>query len=204
MKERLKKFVWHVEKKKNWNAFLFDVCNAKLNVSKTKEAMKMMFVYHKGQRRLSGLPYVVHPLDVAHKYAKLFGKDEGIIVALLHDVLEDGPKNTGKGRDEILSEIKKIFGWNIAKKILALTNVEGEKYGEGLRKYLLEEGDLIPFKVKFCDVWSNVEDIGYVTNPEKKRRIAMKYLNLFNQFECIFSTFPNYKAIKALILQEIR
>ena len=82
--------------------------------------------------------------------------------------------------------------------------MEGKRYGEGLREYLLKEKkDLIPFKVKFCDVWSNVQDMKYVKDKVRRRRMAIKYLNLFNQFEHIFSTFPNYKVIKSLIIQEI-
>ncbi len=204
MKTQLKeKKIVQNKEKRAWRQFLLDDYTNKSKILKRRKAMEMMLLYHKGQTRLSGFPYILHPLDVASKYAKLFGENEGIVVALLHDVLEDGPENTGKRREDILKEIKKVFGWGIAKKILALTNREGKPYGEGLKEYSIKEKDLIPFKVKFCDVWSNVQDMRYVKDKEKRKRMAIKYLNLFNQFEHIFSTFPNYKAIKALIIQEI-
>ncbi|HAX98634.1 MAG TPA: (p)ppGpp synthetase, partial [Candidatus Atribacteria bacterium] len=54
-----------------------------------KKAYDFSLAAHTGQSRLSGEPYIIHPLSVAHIVADLRMDDSTIAAALLHDVLED-------------------------------------------------------------------------------------------------------------------
>jgi len=63
------------------------------NPNSDREMIKKAYDYsvaaHSGQSRLSGEPYIIHPLSVAHIVADLRMDDSTIAAALLHDVLED-------------------------------------------------------------------------------------------------------------------
>ena len=53
----------------------------------TKKAMKLAYDLHKGQTDKGGIPYIFHPYHLAEQMKT----EEGVIVALLHDTLEDTP-----------------------------------------------------------------------------------------------------------------
>ena len=63
---------------------------------KTKKAMKLCFDAHKEQTDKSGLPYVFHPFHLAEQMAE----EECVIVALLHDVVEDTEYTIDQIREE--------------------------------------------------------------------------------------------------------
>ena len=71
-----------------------------------EKAYEFAIMAHSGQQRISGEPYVTHPLSVAHILAETELDVESIIAALLHDVVED----TSYSYDDI----KSMFGENIA------------------------------------------------------------------------------------------
>ena len=87
------------------------------------EKIKRAFLYakelHAGQFRLSGEPYVCHPVAVAEIVAQLGLDTDSICAALLHDTVEDCSDKTN------LKEIEKMFGKSVAELVDGLTkNVE--------------------------------------------------------------------------------
>lgn len=78
---------------------------------------------HKGIRRLSGEPYILHPIAVAHIACKEIGLGStSICAALLHDVVED--------TDYTVDDIRDIFGDKIAQIVDGLTKISGGVFGE--------------------------------------------------------------------------
>lgn len=67
------------------------------------------------KRKYTGEPYIVHPLDVAERVARVGGSDEMIAAAVLHDVVEDTPRT--------IDEIEVAFGNEIADLVWWLTDV---------------------------------------------------------------------------------
>lgn len=111
--------------------------------------------YHYGQVDKAGNPYYLHPFAVASKC-----KDEKeIIVALLHDILEDTD----------FSEISILFhfGQEIFDAVKAITRIEGEKYSDFI---LRVSKNPIAKEVKKKDIEHNLEDRGYEIPKSLKDR----------------------------------
>ncbi|MDO4831034.1 MAG: HD domain-containing protein, partial [Clostridia bacterium] len=79
------------------------------DIDKITRAYKFAEKAHGDQRRVSGIPYILHPTSVACIVAELGMDTDSICGALLHDVVEDTPV--------MLDEIKKQFGADVAKLI---------------------------------------------------------------------------------------
>ena len=78
---------------------------------------------HKGVRRLSGEPYIMHPIAVAQIACEEMGLGStSICAALLHDVVED--------TDYTVEDIENIFGKKIAQIVDGLTKISGGIFGE--------------------------------------------------------------------------
>ena len=78
---------------------------------------------HKGVRRLSGEPYIMHPISVAQIVCKEIGLGStSICAALLHDVVEDTEYTT--------EDIENIFGAKVAQIVDGLTKISGGIFGE--------------------------------------------------------------------------
>src|SRR5690606_16110759 len=75
-------------------------------ISEVRRAHQFSARAHEGQQRLSGEPYISHPLAVARILAGMRMNTECIIAALLHDVIEDTPT--------ALDQIKEQFGEDVA------------------------------------------------------------------------------------------
>ena len=107
---------------------------------------------HKGVRRLSGEPYIMHPIAVARIAAEEMGLGStSICAALLHDVVED--------TDYTVEDIENIFGPKIAQIVDGLTKISGGIFGdkasaqaENFKKLLLMMSDDIRvILIKICD-----------------------------------------------------
>lgn len=89
--------------------------NKRANINLIKEAYECANIHHKGQTRVSGEPYIEHPLEVAYILADLKLDDSTICAALLHDVVED----TALTRGDIVNE----FGEEIAEMVDGVTKL---------------------------------------------------------------------------------
>lgn len=127
---------------------------------------------HNGVRRLSGEPYIMHPLAVARIVVREIGLGStSICSALLHDVVED--------TDYTTEDIERQFGEKIAQIVDGLTKISGgvfadqaEKQAENFRKLLLTMSDDIRVVlIKLADRLHNMRTLG-AQLPEKQRKIA--------------------------------
>ncbi|WP_372057105.1 bifunctional (p)ppGpp synthetase/guanosine-3',5'-bis(diphosphate) 3'-pyrophosphohydrolase [Tistrella mobilis] len=138
-------------------------------------AMKM----HGSQKRASGDPYFLHPLEVAGILTELKLDSRSIVTALLHDTIEDTPAT--------LDEIEQIFGAEVARLVDGVTKLskielqsEQAKQAENFRKLLLAMSDDIRvLLVKLADRLHNMRTLHYIAKPEKRRRIALETLEIY-------------------------
>ena len=133
---------------------------------------------HEGQERLSGEPYITHPIAVAKILAGLHLDAGSIKAALLHDVLEDTPHT--------LRDIEKEFGRGVALLVNGVSKLDklhfdsaAEAQAESFRKMLLAMvKDLRVILVKLADRLHNMQTIDAL-EPEKRRRIAKETLEIY-------------------------
>tara|TARA_R110002049_G_scaffold252264_1_gene427172 strand:+ start:311449 stop:313632 length:2184 start_codon:yes stop_codon:yes gene_type:complete len=133
---------------------------------------------HEGQKRLTGEPYIYHPLAVAKIMAEMRLDYQSITAAILHDVIEDTP--TAK------EQIKEKFGEDVAElvdgvsKLTHLTfNSRAEAQAENFRKMMLAMvRDIRIIIVKLADRLHNLRTIS-VMRSDKKRRIAKETLDIY-------------------------
>lgn len=141
------------------------------NIEKISDAYKYASDLHAGQYRLSGEPYISHPLAVAEIVAGLHLDTDSICAALLHDTVEDCADKTN------LTEIEKLFGPTVAMLVDGLTKIvalsvedKEEEHIENLRKMLLAMSkDIRVIFIKLCDRLHNMRTLG--AKPEAKQRI---------------------------------
>ncbi|MCC6302094.1 MAG: RelA/SpoT family protein, partial [Gammaproteobacteria bacterium] len=133
---------------------------------------------HLGQQRLSGEPYISHPLAVARILADMRLNTECIVAAILHDVIEDTP--TAK------EQIAEQFGAEVAELVdgvSKLTQIEFENrreaQAENFRKMLLAMvQDIRVIIIKLADRLHNMRTLTACPS-EKRRRIAHETLEIY-------------------------
>ncbi len=133
---------------------------------------------HMGQRRLSGEPYISHPLAVAMILAEMHMNAVTIAAAILHDVIED----TGVGKEEIAER----FGDEVADLVDGVSKLtqigslsRQQAQAENLRKMLLAMvEDIRVIIIKLADRLHNMRTLGAMP-IEKRRRIARETLEIY-------------------------
>lgn len=100
-----------------------------------------------------GVPLIIHARNVCNRCRDL--SDEQRIAALLHDVLEDGSKDSFNA-EEISRTIIGLFGWQVAIIVNALTRKEGETYNEYIRNIHTRCAYATP--VKLADLEDNLDE----------------------------------------------
>lgn len=150
------------------------------DVVKIEKAYKFAEQMHDGQKRISGDPYIVHPVAVAEIVADLQLDTESICAALLHDTLED----CGDRVDFAL--LKKEFGVDIAEIVDGVTKLihipfetKQEESIENLRKmFLAMSKDLRVIFIKLADRLHNMRTLNF-RSPEKQRLIALETMHVY-------------------------
>ena len=134
---------------------------------------------HKGIKRRSGEPYIMHPLAVAQIVCNEIGLGStSICAALLHDVVED--------TDYTVEDIENIFGPKIAQIVDGLTKISGGIFGdrasaqaENFKKLLLTMSDDIRvILIKIADRLHNMRTLGSML-PNKQFKIAGETLYIY-------------------------
>jgi len=146
------------------------------------ELIEKAYVYsakvHQGQIRLSGEPYLSHPLEAAYILAQLKMDVICIAAGLLHDVIED--------TDTELSEIRDLFGEETANIVDGVTKIgkmhfvnREQRQAENVRKMILAmSSDIRVILVKLADRLHNMRTLGF--QPEEKQRlIATETLDIY-------------------------
>ncbi len=134
---------------------------------------------HKGIRRRSGEPYILHPIAVAKIASQEIGLGStSICAALLHDVVED--------TDYTVEDIEQHFGKKIAQLVEGLTKISGGIFGdkaslqaENFRKLLLTMSeDIRVVLIKMADRLHNMRTLGSMA-PNKQYKIAGETLYIY-------------------------
>ena len=147
-------------------------------VERVREAYEFGAERHHGQKRVSGEPYITHPVAVADILADLRLDADTLVAAILHDVIEDTP--TAK------AEIASIFGQVVAELVDGVSKLDQiqfknrqEAQAESFRKMLLAMvRDIRVIMVKLADRMHNMRTLG-VMPPIKRRRSARETLEIY-------------------------
>lgn len=150
----------------------------KFDFEKIHKAYLYAEAAHGDQKRISGVPYILHPTSVACILVDLGMDTDSIIAALLHDVVED--------TDATLDDIKKDFGADIALLIDGLTKLDKIKYSnreeqqaENLRKMLIAmSNDIRVIIIKLADRTHNMRTIECM-REQKQRDIALETMEVY-------------------------
>src|SRR5580693_3357571 len=147
-------------------------------IARIREAAEFGASAHKGQKRLSGEPYIAHPVAAASILADLHLDADTIIAAILHDVIEDTPTP----KDQLAAR----FGADVAELVDGVTKLDQIKFksreeaqAESFRKMLLAMvRDLRVILVKLADRTHNMRTIDAMAAP-RRRAIARETLEIY-------------------------
>ncbi|MEE9287006.1 MAG: bifunctional GTP diphosphokinase/guanosine-3',5'-bis pyrophosphate 3'-pyrophosphohydrolase [Gammaproteobacteria bacterium] len=147
-------------------------------VEKVRRAYSFSAKAHEGQHRLSGEPYIQHPLEVARILAGMHMDHQTLVAAILHDVIED----TATAKEQI----KREFGKGVAELVdgvSKLKQIEFDSYAEAqahnFRKMLMAVAhDIRVILVKLADRLHNMRTLGALP-PKKRRLIARETLEIY-------------------------
>ena len=147
-------------------------------VKKVRRAYSFSAKAHEGQHRLSGEPYIQHPLEVARILAGMHMDHQTLVAAILHDVIED----TATAKEQI----KREFGKGVAELVdgvSKLKQIEFDSYAEAqahnFRKMLMAVAhDIRVILVKLADRLHNMRTLGALP-PKKRRLIARETLEIY-------------------------
>lgn len=147
---------------------LIEKSNQNIDMDKVEKAYHLAEEAHGDQRRLSGIPYILHPTSVACILVELGMDTDSIIAALLHDVVED--------THYTLEEIEEMFGKSVANLVDGVTKISKipysnreEQQAENIRKMLIAmSNDIRVIIIKLADRLHNMRTIECM--PEQKRR----------------------------------
>ena len=134
---------------------------------------------HRGQKRKSGEPYIIHPLCVAIILADLELDKETIISGLLHDVVEDTIMTTEELEQEFGSEVALIVDGVTKLGRLSYSKDKVEEQAENLRKmFLAMAKDIRVILVKLADRLHNMRTAKY-WSPEKQKEKARETMDIY-------------------------
>ena len=148
------------------------------NIGLIKKAYDLANGKHENQFRMSGEPYIIHPMNVAYILATLGMDDETLCAALLHDVVED----TDLTNEDLVRE----FGESIAQMVAGVTKLGSirftsieEKQAENYRKMFLAMGkDIRVILIKLADRLHNMRTLKFLSQ-ERQIANAKETMELF-------------------------
>ncbi|MGI4981617.1 MAG: RelA/SpoT family protein [Janthinobacterium lividum] len=143
-----------------------------------RSAWQFCMSQHEGQKRASGEPYIIHPLDVGQILAEMKMDSTAIAAGLLHDAVED--------TDVSSQEISRRFGAQVAHIVEGVTKLDRIKFAnkedhqaENIRKMLLAMvTDIRVVLIKLADRLHNMRTLGHL-RPDKQQRIARETLEIY-------------------------
>jgi len=135
---------------------------------------------HDGQMRLSGEPYLSHPLEVASILADMNLDVVSIAAGILHDVIEDTSATE--------EDIKEMFGQDVLNIVSGVTKLSKlpfrssqARQAESIRKMILAMADDIRVVlIKLADRLHNMRTLQFHNNEQKKKKIAQETLDIYS------------------------
>ncbi|MBI4411778.1 MAG: bifunctional (p)ppGpp synthetase/guanosine-3',5'-bis(diphosphate) 3'-pyrophosphohydrolase [Deltaproteobacteria bacterium] len=152
--------------------------NSSADIDLIKKAYVFSAKAHAGQKRRSGQPYLIHPLEVANILAEMKMDVASIAAGILHDTIEDTLVTK--------QELKTVFGLEIAELVDGVTklskiqfNTRMERQAENFRKMILAMSkDIRVILIKLADRLNNLRTLQFM--PEEKQvRIAQETLDIY-------------------------
>jgi len=147
-------------------------------IDEVKRAFVLAEKAHEGQCRASGEPYIVHPVAVARILASMHLDCKSIIVALLHDVIEDTTYTKDDIRQEFDNEIADLVD-GVTKLTQIKFNTRAEAQAENFRKMLLAmTKDVRTIIIKLADRMHNMQTVQHL-DFVRRRRIGRETLDIY-------------------------
>ena len=148
------------------------------SIEQVREAYELADKAHETQVRATGEPYIIHPLEVAYILSELEMNTEGIVAALLHDVVED--------TEYTIDDIRMLFGEEVAFLVDGVTKLSQFHYKdkedqqtENFRKmFLAMAKDIRVVIIKLADRLHNMRTLG-VFRQAKQERIARETMEIY-------------------------
>jgi len=152
--------------------------NPGANVDLVQRAYEFSAKVHSGQRRLSGEPYLTHPLEVAGIIADMRLDVASVATGLLHDTVEDTLTT--------VEQVQNIFGKEIGDLVDGVTKISQinvrsreEKQAENFRKMLVAMArDIRVVLIKLADRTHNMRTLGHVP-PDRQSEIAQETIDIY-------------------------
>ncbi len=152
--------------------------NPVADVATIAKAYEFSAAVHKGQKRMSGEPYLTHPLEVAGIIAELKLDVPSVATGLLHDTVEDTLTT--------MEQVERLFGPEIAALVDGVTKISQinfttreEKQAENFRKMVLAMArDIRVILVKLADRTHNMRTLGHLS-PEKQQEVSQETLDIY-------------------------
>jgi len=148
------------------------------DIALIRKAWEFSVRHHLGQRRASGEPYIIHPLEVAEVLAEMKMDATSIAAGLLHDSVEDTPATS--------YEIAAGFGDQVAHIVEGVTNIDKiefanreDRQAENVRKMLLAMvSDVRVVLIKLADRLHNMRTLEHL-KPARQESIARETLDIY-------------------------
>jgi len=154
----------------------------KYNPGADVEMLEKAYIFsakaHRGQTRLSGEPYLIHPLQVAYTLTKMNLDVPSIVSGLLHDTIEDSYVSK--------EEIERYFGKEVAEIVDGVTKISKihlrpaeDSRAENIRKMMLAMSkDIRVILIKLADRYHNMQTLNFLSE-EKQIEIARETLEIY-------------------------
>ncbi|MDC3372796.1 RelA/SpoT family protein [Candidatus Pelagibacter sp.] len=155
------------------------IYNKFLNPERLDKAFNFAIRAHKNQKRASGDPYSVHPIEVANILTELKLDSATITTGLLHDTIEDTFATYETIKSEFGDEVAELV--NGVTKISIFENTAGSNSKvENFRKLILATSkDIRVLLVKIADRLHNMRTIKAIPKVEKRQRIAQETMEIY-------------------------
>ena len=155
------------------------VYNKFLNPERLDKAFNFAVKAHQNQKRASGDPYSVHPIEVANILTELKLDSATITTGLLHDTIEDTFATYETIKSEFGHEVAELV--NGVTKISVFENTAGSNSKvENFRKLILATSkDIRVLLVKIADRLHNMRTIKAIPKEEKRQRIAQETMEIY-------------------------
>lgn len=147
-------------------------------IDRVRKAYEIAAQAHASQKRESGEPYIIHPLNVCMNLTRFRADGSSLCAGLLHDVVED--------TDYTLEDIENLFGKDVAFLVDGVTKISNLHYNSkdeatnaNIRRLINSLNDDVRIIIiKLCDRLHNMHTLEFKA-PEKRIRSAKETLNIF-------------------------